>query len=217
MMSVSEILVMAALMGVYQGVNPAMGWLYATSRGLERQSVASLVDGGVRFAWGHYLGMNVVLLPLAWLLAATHLHPMLLMPWIGGTFIAYGVFKLIRPNHPRVLNRISPRHVTRWSFVMALTHCGSPLMMISPLLSLAMLAHAPAVPMASASATLIDYSLLALGVSAAMALPQLAISLGIALTIYLRLGLKALTRYWYNLDIGWSFFFILMGAMAVRM
>ncbi len=216
-MHVAAIMTMAALMGVYQGVNPGMGWLYATARGLERRSVASLLDGGARIAWGHYLGMNVVLLPVGWLLALTRVQPMLLMPWIGCTFIAYGLFKLARPNHPRILNRISPRHAARWSFVMTLTHCGSPLMMILPMLSLAMITHAPAQSMAGLSFRLSYYSLLALGVSAAMALPQLLFSLAMALTVYLRLGLKALTRYWYNFDIGWSFIFILMGAMAVRM
>ena len=216
-MNVTALMLMAGSMGVYQGINPSMGWLYATSRGLERRSIASLLSGGVRFAWGHYLGMNVVLLPIAWLLALTQLHPMLLMPWIGATLILYGVLKLFYPNHPRVLSYVSPLHVSRWSFVMALTHCGSPLMMIAPLLSLVMLAQAPTHPVPSNPDPFLAYSLLALGVSAAMALPQLLISLAIALTVYLRLGLKALTRYWLNFDLGWSVIFILMGAMAVRM
>lgn len=217
MMQVGAIMTMAALMGVYQGINPSMGWLYATSRGLERQSKASLVDGGIRFALGHYLGMNVVLLPMAWILALSQAHPMVLMPWIGGMLILYGMAKLVYPGHPRLLARIPPKNVTRYSFVMALTHCGSPLMMIAPLLSLAMISHAPTFPIKNVPATLADYTWLALGVSAAMAMPQLVISLSIALVVYLRLGLKALTRYWINFDAGWSVLFILMGLMAVRM
>lgn len=217
MMHVPAILAMAALMGVYQGVNPSMGWLYATSRGLERQSAGALIDGGLRFAWGHYLGMNVVLLPVAWLLALTRVHPMILMPWIGATLILYGLYKVYSPGHPRLLARIPPQQVTRYAFVMALTHCGSPLMMISPLISLVMVGHAPALPWAGLPGVFADYSLLALGVTAAMALPQVVISIFIALVVYLRLGLKALTRYWLNFDTGWSVLFILMGLMAVRM
>jgi hypothetical protein len=217
MMHVPGLVAMAAAMGVYQGVNPSMGWLYATSRGLENHSVKALLGGGVRFAWGHYLGMNVVLLPMAWLLAFTQLHPMLLMPWIGATLIVYGLLKLRKSGHPRLLNRVSPLHVSRWSFVMALTHCGSPLMMLSPLLGLVMISQAGAPAAASLPTALQSYTLLALGISAAMALPQLVISLAIAVAVYFRLGLKALTRYWLNFDLGWSIIFILMGAMAVRM
>ncbi|APZ43095.1 hypothetical protein [Acidihalobacter ferrooxydans] len=217
MMQVSALVAMAVAMGVYQGVNPSMGWLYATARGLENRSVKSLIDGGVKFAWGHYLGMNVVLLPMAWLLALTRLHPMLLMPWIGATLMVYGLLKLRSPGHPRLLNRVSPLRVSRWSFVMALTHCGSPLMMISPLLGLVMVSQAGAPAATNLATTLQGYTLLALGISAAMALPQLLISLAIAMAVYSRLGLKALTRYWLNFDLGWSIIFILMGAMAVGM
>ncbi|HKJ09611.1 MAG TPA: hypothetical protein VKA76_11030, partial [Gammaproteobacteria bacterium] len=120
--SVNGLLLMSAAMGVYQGFNPTMGWLHATARGLEHRSVPSLLSSGTRFAWGHYLGMNVVLVPMAFLLALTKVHPTLLMPWIGITFIIYGLFKFARPSHPRILARIPPTQTVRWSFTMALTH-----------------------------------------------------------------------------------------------
>lgn len=219
MATVTGLFVMAALMGIYQGVNPAMGWLYATAKGLEKRSVASLVSGGIRFAWGHYLGMNAVLLPMAWLLAVTQMHPMLLMPWLGGTFIVYGLYKFFRPNHPRLLARIAPKRTSTYSFVMALTHCGSPVMMLSPLLAMvALTSHAANMSAtASTSALYLSYSTKALEITAAMAGPQLVLSLGIALVVYSRLGLRALTRYWVNFDLGWALLFVVMGAMAVRM
>lgn len=219
MATVTGLFVMAALMGIYQGVNPAMGWLYATSQGLEKRSVSSLVWGGTRFAWGHYLGMNAVLLPMAWLLAVTQMHPMLLMPWLGTTFIVYGLYKFFRPNHPRLLARVPPKKTSTYSFVMALTHCGSPIMMLSPLLAIVALTSHAAKISASAthSGTMLNYSVRALEITAAMAGPQLVLSLGIALIVYWRLGLRALTRYWVNFDLGWALLFVVMGAMAVRM
>lgn len=216
--TVTGLLLMSAAMGVYQGFNPTMGWLHATARGLERRSVQSLLLGGMRFAWGHYLGMNVVLVPIAFLLALTKVHPTLLMPWIGTTFIIYGIFKLIRPSHPRLLARIPPTHTVRWSFTMALVHCGSPLMMLSPLFAMVMIGHRiPDHYFAGPNAIPLSYIFVALEISAAMALPQLLISLSIALVVYFRLGLRALTRYWFNFDLGWAFLFIVMGTMALRM
>lgn len=216
--SVTGLLLMSAAMGVYQGFNPAMGWLHATARGLQRRSIPSLLSSGTRFAWGHYLGMNAVLVPMAFLLALTKVHPTLLMPWVGATFIVYGLFKFVRPSHPRILARIPPTHTVRWSFVMALTHCGSPLMMLSPLFAMVMVAHmAPDRHALLVNGAPLSYALVALGVSTAMALPQLLISLAIALVVYSRLGLKALTRYWINFDLGWAFLFIVMGTMALRM
>lgn len=212
------LLVMSAAMGVYQGFNPAMGWLHATARGLERRSFRALLIGSIKFAWGHYLGMNVVLVPLACLLALTGLHPMLLMPWLGATFIIYGIFKLLRPAHPRLLARISPVHTVRWSFVMALTHCGSPLMMISPLLGMVVvLKLSPLHQSTVFHVSPFVYPVAALGITAAMALPQLIISVAIASAVYWRLGLKALTRYWFNFDLGWAVLFLLMGTMAIKM
>ena len=216
--TVTGLLLMSAAMGVYQGFNPTMGWLHATARGLERRSTQSLLLSGTRFAWGHYLGMNVVLVPMAFLLALTKVHPTLLMPWMGTTFIVYGLFKLIRPSHPRLLARIPPTHTVRWSFTMALVHCGSPLMMLSPLFAMVMIGHGTHEPyLAITNAIPLSYIVLALEVSAAMALPQLLVSLIIALVVYSRLGLRALTRYWINFDLGWAFLFIVMGTMALRM
>jgi len=91
-------------------------------------------------------------------------------------------------------------------------------MILSPLFAMVMAAHAAPDPHGlMLNGSPLSYIVVALGVSAAMALPQLVISLAIALAVYSRLGLKALTRYWINFDLGWAVLFIVMGTMALRM
>ena len=53
--------------------------------------------------------------------------------------------------------------------------------------------------------------------AAAMAAALLFTASAMALLVYRRLGLGALTRYWINLDLGWAVVFIAMGVMALMM
>ena len=61
------------------------------------------------------------------------------------------------------------------------------------------------------------FAIVAFAVPAAMATALLLTSSAVAVLVYRRLGLAALTRYRINLDLGWAVVFILMGAMAFMM
>ena len=93
--------------GLYHGVNPGMGWPLAVSAGLMERSSRALIAALWPLAVGHLLAMLVVMLPFA-LLAA-------LVEWqrqirIGASLlvIAFGIFLLVNPHHPRALARIPP-------------------------------------------------------------------------------------------------------------
>lgn len=216
-MSVDALWLMIVGMGVYQGFNPHMGWLYAVGRALERRSTGAALGGTVALAAGHYAAMLVVLLPAALLLAATHANPMAVQPWLGAVLVGFGIFKLFRPSHPRFVVRIRPNRPVRWSFAMAMTHCGSPVMMLGPLFSLLMLLQVDGLGGADWTQRAGPFALAAVAVPAAMAAALLVTASIVALLVHRRFGLRALTRYWINLDIGWALVFIAMGVMAFMM
>lgn len=202
---------MMAGMGIYQGLNPTMGWLHAVGRGLERRSRRAVLGSVWALAAGHAAAMAVVLFPAALALALLGVHPAAILPVVGPAMVAFGAWKLWHVRHPRFLARVPPRCRMRWSFLMALTHCGSPLMMLAPLATVLSL-------LAASGRTGTDaYGAGAVAVVAAMALPLLLTASIIALAVYRRLGLGALTRIWFDLDRIWSIAFVAMGAMAILM
>ena len=61
------------------------------------------------------------------------------------------------------------------------------------------------------------FAVAAFTLPAAMAAALLLTASAVAMVVYRRLGLAALTRLWINLDLGWAIGFLAMGAMALTM
>lgn len=215
-MSALALWLMVAAMGVYQGLNPSMGWLYAVSRALEQRSTTAALRGTAALAMGHYVAMIAVLLPVALFFAVRPADTMAFEPWLGNGLIGYGLFKLFRPSHPRFLVRIPPDRPARWSCAMAMTHCGSPMMMLGPLVSLLMLLELAGFGQ-PAGTRWGWFTAAAFVVPAVMAFALLLTASVVAVLVYRRFGLRALTRVWINLDFGWAILFVGMGVMALMM
>ena len=105
-----------------------MGWPLAVSAGLMERSSRALIAALWPLAVGHLLAMLVVLLPFAFLAA--------LVEWqrqirIGASLlvIAFGIFLLVNPRHPRALARIPPTQLGLWSFAVAIAH-GAGFMLV---------------------------------------------------------------------------------------
>lgn len=217
-MNVTLIWWLAIGMGVYQGLNPPIGWLLAVGRGLEKRSLGALFASTWALAFGHFLSMIVLLVPIALLVAVLSSQQMMQLGWfLSFTLIGFGAYKILRPQHPKFIVRIRPNQPVRWSFFMGLTHCGSPVMMVPMLLNLSMVSTWLIVFGPSITGHLIGYTVLALVFSAAMATPLLVTASIVAVTVFRRLGLQGLTRCWINLDFGWAVMFILMGIMGLTM
>ncbi len=222
-MSVTLIWLLAVGMGVYQGLNPPIGWLLAVGRGLEKRSLRALFASTWALAFGHFLSMIVLLVPIAVLIAvlvSQQIYPvdLMQMAWfLSLTLIGFGIYKILRPQHPKFIVRIRPDQPVRWSFFMGLTHCGSPVMMVPMLINLSMVSTWLVIFGASTTGHLLGYIVLALGFSAAMAISLLVTASMVAVTVFQRLGLRGLTRCWLNLDLGWAVMFILMGIMGLTM
>jgi hypothetical protein len=198
--------------GLYHGVNPGMGWPLAVSAGLMGHGRRDVVTALVPLAVGHLVSMLVILLPFAAMTA--------LLDWqheirIGASaaVIAFGVFRLVNRRHPRVLARIRPTQLALWSFVIATAH-GAGLMLLPIYLGLCSadeldLAHqTSSVLMAQNSATAVLVSLV-------HTLSMVTAGGIIAVLVYDWLGLKFLSRSWFNLDLVWALSLILIGAIGL--
>jgi len=198
--------------GLYHGVNPGMGWPLAVSAGLMERSTRALVAALWPLTVGHLLAMFVVILPFALLVS--------LIEWqrqiqIGASLlvIGFGIFRFVNRRHPRVLARIRPRQLGLWSFVVAIAH-GAGLMLVPIYLGLCRAADLDAGH--EAAGALINANLsMAVLISTVHSVAMIAAGGATAWLVYGYLGLKFVSRSWFNLDATWAFSLILVGALSL--
>jgi len=189
-----------------------MGWPLAVSAGLMEKSSHALLAALWPLTAGHLLAMLVVLLPFA--LLAT------LVEWqhqiqIGASLlvIGFGIFRFVDRRHPRALARIRPTQLGLWSFAVAIAH-GAGLMLVPIYLGLCQASEIDNGH--EAAGILIDASLgMALLVAIVHATAMIAAGGCSALLVYRYLGLKFISRSWFNLDAAWAVSLILVGAIAL--
>lgn len=203
-----------AALGVYHGINPAMGWLFAVSNGMQERRASGVFKALPPLAAGHFLSMVAVLLPFAALAAyATHLSAVRI--GAGALLIAFGVYKLIDRRHPRWLARVGPRHLVLWSFLMATAH-GAGLMLAPVYLDMrADPSHGQMGGMPMPPPTLLSSAGTAIFASFAHAVIMIVTAGLVAWLVYRFFGLRLLSRAWVNLDLIWAAFLIIVGGIAV--
>jgi hypothetical protein len=198
--------------GLYHGVNPGMGWPLAVSAGLMGRGQRDVMGALAPLAAGHLLSMLVILLPFALMTA--------LLDWqreirIGASaaVIAFGVFRLVNRRHPRALARIRPTQLALWSFAIATAH-GAGLMLLPIYLGLCSTEDLDTVHRAS-SILMAQNAATAVLVSLTHTLSMVTAGGVIALIVYGWLGLKFISRSWFNLDFVWAMSLILIGAIGL--
>jgi hypothetical protein len=198
--------------GVYHGLNPGMGWPLAVSAGLMEKSPRALFAALGPLAAGHLLAMLLVMLPFALLIV--------LVEWqrpiqIGASLvlIGFGLFRLINQRHPRLIARIRPTQLALWSFAVAIAH-GAGLMLVPIYLGLC---QTPDLDAGHAAArTLIHANLgMAVLVSAVHAAAMITVGGCAAWLVYRYLGLKYVSRSWFNLETVWAGSLVLVGVIAL--
>ena len=200
--------------GLYHGVNPAMGWPLAVSAAMMQRRSRALPAALWPLAAGHLLAMLVVLLPFAVLVAVARWQDRL---QIGAAVlvIGFGIFRLLNRRHPRALARIPPAQLALWSFAMAIAH-GAGLMLVPIYLGLCREADLDRVH--EAAGTLMNANLsMAMLVAIVHATAMIAAGGGLAWLVYHYLGLKFVSRSWFNLDTLWAASLILVGAIALAL
>lgn len=222
-------LVVLALLGAVHGLNPAMGWLFAVSLGLQEQRRGAVWAALGPLALGHALAIAAALLLAA---VVGLVIPVATLKWIAAAALfGFGVFQLVRHRHPRYGGmRVNGKHLTIWSFLMASAH-GAGLMALPFVLGAAAagdpgghaghvehaahLAHAghgaPAAAHGSELASRIGgpaglhaaeiTGLLAVLVHTA---GYLAVAGVLAVIVHEKLGLRLLRTAWVNLNVIWA-------------
>jgi hypothetical protein len=198
--------------GLYHGVNPGMGWPLAVSAGLMERNSRAVLAALWPLSVGHLLAMLLVLLPFALLVALVEWQQQI---QIGASLlvIGFGIFRLLNRRHPRALARIRPSQLGLWSFAVAIAH-GAGLMLVPIYLGLCQAADLDKGQ--EAAGTLINANLsMAVLVSVAHSTAMIAAGGLSAWLVYRYLGLKFVSRSWFNLDATWAVSLILVGALAL--
>jgi hypothetical protein len=198
--------------GLYHGVNPGMGWPLAVSAGMMEKSPRALVAALWALAAGHLLAMFLMILPFSLLISLVYWQRQIR---IGASLLVmgFGAFRLIDRRHPRALARIKPSQLALWSFAAAMAH-GAGLMLAPIYLGLC---EANGLNRGDAAAgTLISANLgMALLVSIVHSGAMIAAGGLCAWLVYRYLGLKFVSRSWFNLDATWAATLILIGAISL--
>jgi hypothetical protein len=193
-------------MGAYHGLNPAMGWLFAVSLGLQERSRKKVVAALFPIAGGHLLSIAAVVALLAW--GALAISPKFFQ-LIGGTaLMLFGGFRLFssRLHYRWVGMRVSSWDLVVWSFLMASAD-GAGLMLFPVLLNLPICttiatAASPGAPAASG----LDLAMArtALRVVMLHTVAMLAVMGPVAILVYDWIGLGILRKAWINVDKLWA-------------
>ncbi len=220
------------LLGVYHGVNPAMGWLFAVALGLQERRLSAVLRALVPIAVGHELSVLAVALLVSGVLGVV--ESSLVRAAGAVVLVLFGLFKLLKPrSHPRWVGmRVTLPELGLWSFLMSSAH-GAGLMLLPILMRLppdtttqtthaahaAHLAHA-ASPSAHAEHAMIVAASVGLPLTEVLAVTvhtatMFLMMVAVALLVFDRLGLAILRRAWFNLDRLWAGALILSGALVL--
>jgi hypothetical protein len=180
-------------LGLFHGLNPAMGWLFAVALGLHRGNRRIVLLSLVPITVGHAAAVAAALITVLALglvidhTALLRLAALVLIGWAAWHAL-YGHQRRVRVGMQTGLLGL-----VLWSFLMASAH-GAGLMLIPALAPIC--GSAP-----PAGATLgVPLALAALGVHSAAMLAAIA---AVSLIVYEWVGVDFLRRGWINVDLIW--------------
>lgn len=189
-----------------------MGWPLAVSAALMERRPAAMPAALAAMASGHFLAMTAILLPFS-LLTALVAWERQLRIGAGLLVVGMGLYLLITRRHPRFLARVKPGRLALWSFLAAMAH-GAGLMLVPIYLGLcgdpAMQDAGHAAAQDLMAGNLRTAFLVAIVHTAAMSLAGGALAAG----VYIWLGLRFLSRGWFNLDLLWALSLIVVGGIG---
>jgi uncharacterized membrane protein (UPF0136 family) len=200
-------------LGIFHGINPAMGWLFAVALGLQERKRSAVLRALPPMVVGHALSITIVI--AAVLLARISLPHRALRIAAAVVLFAFGFYRLLRSRHPNWVGmRVGFGDLTLWSFVMASAH-GAGLMLVPFFLGSAtseMQHHGHHHGMAFANFN--APSLLATSV-AVHTFGYLLMTAIVAILVYEKLGVAILRRAWFNIDLIWMLALMITGAFIL--
>jgi hypothetical protein len=200
-------------LGAYHGVNPAMGWLFAVSRGLQERSRRAVWRSLVPIAVGHEL--SIALVALVVVVLAIAVDPAAIQVGAAVVLIAFGLFRFAKPRaHPRwTTMRVSDRELTLWSFLMSSAHGAG--LMVAPVL-IGLQGEVAASHHGGDLAMIGDLSLPASAAGIVLHVGAMLLVMGVvAIVVYEKVGLGVLRRAWINTDHVWAGAFVVAGLVTL--
>src|SRR2546421_5211484 len=179
-------------LGLFHGLNPAMGWLFAVALGLHRGSQRVVLLSLVPITLGHAAAVAAVL--LAVLALGLVIDYAMLLRVAALVLIGWALWHALYGHQRRVRVGLQTglAGLALWSFLMASAH-GAGLMLIPVVVPLC-LSAAPAQDLTASGS--IPIALAALGLHTATMLATIA---AIAVIVYNWVGVAFLRRGWVNL------------------
>jgi hypothetical protein len=183
-------------LGLFHGINPAMGWLFAVALGLQRGSQRVVLMSLLPIAAGHAAAVAAVLAGV--LTLGLVVDRIIIIRLAGIVLIAWAIWHALYGHRHRV--RVGMQTglagLVLWSFLMASGH-GAGLMLIP---ALAPICGASASPVSGDNFASVAITLAAVGVHSAAMLATIGV---ISLAVYNWIGVDFLRRGWINLDLVW--------------
>jgi hypothetical protein len=203
-------------LGMFHGINPAMGWLFAVALGLQDQKRAAVLRALPPMVVGHALSVGIII--AAVLVARVSLPPRTLKIAAAAILFAFGLYRLIRSRHPNWVGmQVGFGDLTLWSFVMASAH-GAGLMLVPFFLpsSDARESHHHDAHQMHAWA-FANFSAPSLLIAAVVVhtMGYLVTTALVAIVVYEKLGIAILRRAWFNIDFVWMLALMITGVFIL--
>jgi hypothetical protein len=206
--------ILLALLGAYHGLNPAMGWLFAVSLGMQEGDRKAVLRALPPIALGHEASIALVAALVIGLGVLT--DPSVLHIGAGIALVLFGIFRFVKPRaHFRwVKGNVDRKELTVWSFLMSTAH-GAGLMVAPVLIGAGAAGDAAAADHTKGETGIgtltIPESALALVLHVGAMLAVMSV---ISLVVYDRFGVKILRSSWINTDALWASAFIMAGVVT---
>ena len=202
------------LLGAAHGINPAMGWLFAVGRGLQRRDRREVWRALGPLAVGHAVAIGVAVVAA---LALGEVIPARWLRWVvAATLVGVGVDGLLCHRHVSLGGmRVGARELATWSFLVASVH-GAGLMVLPFVLGArpapgTMLHHHHEAAMMVGGGGVDP-----LGITAPLihTLGYLLVTAALAVVVYEKVGLGILRRAWINVNVLWAASLIVAGVLT---
>jgi hypothetical protein len=210
-------------LGVFHGLNPGMGWLFAVALGMQEQKRAAVFRALPPIALGHALSIGIIIAVV--LFVRLSLPHTTLKIAAAAILFAFGLYRLFRSRHPNWVGmRVGFGDLTLWSFIMASAH-GAGLMLIPLFLKSD---QAPPAPDMSRMGSHMGIHSISTSEFANFNTPFLLINSVVvhtcgyllatglvAMLVYEKLGVGILRHAWLNVDLLWMLALMITGVFIL--
>ena len=203
-------------LGIFHGINPAMGWLFAVALGLQEQKRGAVFRALPPMVLGHALSIGIII--AAVLVARVSMPHRALKIASAAILFAFGLYRLLRSRHPNWVGmRVGFGDLTLWSFIMASAH-GAGLMLVPfflPSPAAGESHHHDSHQMHAWAFANFNAPSLLIAAVAVHTLGYLLTTALVAFVVYEKVGVAILRHAWFNLDLIWMLALMITGVFVL--